>query len=711
MITYLDVESTYIKEGDRNDPTPYRPTNRLVSVGYAQDGEVSYDFFHHRHLTISPEQLHERKARIQATLDTTTLLVCHNAKFDYGWLLASGFKYEGAVYCTQIGEYVLARGIKLPFSLAASCERRGTPHQKSKAMDAYFSDGVPVDEMPVSELEAYGRQDVLALRDLYASQQVEYDNSPGLKPTVLMMNEFLLVVLDMERAGIKIDMQAVAEIKEEFSKEKAALDAKLYDLVHEAMGDKPYNLDSPEQLSQVLYSRKVIDKHIWKDLFNLGSELRGSVKKKKYATKMTNAEFVKHVRANTTVIRKTRAEQCSRCRGTRYCPQVLDSGKETRRNIRCPACEATGVLYKPLDRVGGFKFNPRSSADTAVGGFTTDGDTLEALLPGAKSADAREFVVSASRANALETYLSTYVAALEVYTNEAGILRPRINQTVAATGRTSSSGPNFQNLPRVGTFPLRRAITSRWAAGSICECDYGKLEYVVAAFLAQCPVAIKDIRNKVDAHAITRDFLEANGQVFTTEGPKDRRQEAKPRTFQPLYGGRGNTDAERAYCKWFLKKHTGIAKWQDALQTEAINRKCITIPSGRVYAFPNATRTRWGGATGATQIKNYPVQGFATADIVPLGCILTWKEFRKRRLKSLLILTVHDSLVADVYPGEEDQVVECFKVGMLGVIEELKTRYNVEFNIPLDIEIKAGPNWLAMKDVGAFRHDGYRQTA
>lgn len=711
MITFLDVETTYVKNADgKTDPTPYRPENRLVSLGYAQDGEVTYDFFHHKHLSITPGQLHERKARLQAVLDRTTLLVCHNAKFDYGWLLASGFRYEGRIYCTQIGEYVLSKGIKVPFSLAESCIRRATEHRKSSALDQYFDNGTPMDEVPVDEMELYGRGDVLALRDLYAAQHLQLVEEAGLNPTIVMMNEFLVVLLDMERNGIKIDATAVAEIKEEFTKEKLALDDKLYELVHEVMGDKPFNLDSPEQLSQVLYSRKVIDKNVWKDTFNLGSELRGSVKKSKYKTRMSNAEFVGHIKSNTVVLRRTKAEQCTTCHGTRYTTQVLN-GRETKRKVRCPGCEAAGIVYRPTDRVAGFKFNARGAEDAAVGGFATDKDTLSALLPTAKSDGAKEFVAAVSRSNALETYLSTFVTALEVYPNATGILRPRLNQTVAATGRLSSSGPNFQNLPRGGTFPLRRAIVSRWENGIICEADYGKLEYVVAAFLAQCPVAINDIRNKVDAHAITRDFLAENGQVFLTDSPKARRQEAKPNTFQPLYGGKGHTDAERAYCKWFLKKHTGIAKWQAQLETEAINRKSITIPSGRVYAFPNAERTRWGGATGSTQIKNYPVQGFATADIVPLGCILTWREFRKRGLRSVLILTVHDSLVADVYPGEQEQVVEAMRVGMLGVVEELKTRYNVEFNVPLDVEIKAGPNWMNMKDVGEFRHEGYKNAA
>ena len=123
------------------------------------------------------------------------------------------------------------------------------------------------------------------------------------------------------------------------------------------------------------------------------------------------------------------------------------------------------------------------------------------------------------------------------------------------------------------------------------------------------------------------------------------------------------------------------------------------MPSGREYAFPNAERTPWGGSSYSTQIKNYPVQGFATADIVPLACINIQKLFEENNLKSILINTVHDSIVTDVHPDEEEIATKLMKKGSEEVINSLKEIYDIDFNVPLDTEIKMGKNWLDMQIV------------
>ena len=87
--------------------------------------------------------------------------------------------------------------------------------------------------------------------------------------------------------------------------------------------------------------------------------------------------------------------------------------------------------------------------------------------------------------------------------------------------------------------------------------------------------------------------------------------------------------------------------------------KQIILPSGRRYCFPDTQWTKWGTATNRTAICNYPVQGFATADILP--CCLVDLEKRLRPYKSLICNTVHDSIVIDCHPDEEEQVVAILK--------------------------------------------------
>ena len=259
-------------------------------------------------------------------------------------------------------------------------------------------------------------------------------------------------------------------------------------------------------------------------------------------------------------------------------------------------------------------------------------------------------------------------------------------QAVTATGRLSSRDPNFQNQPRGKTFPIRKVVTSRFDKGSILEVDFAQLEFRTAVYLAQDKQGMEDIKNKIDVHQYTADIIGVS------------RQDAKAHTFKPLYGGVTGTEDEKRYYTKFLEKYKGIKEWHEKLQSEAIRFKRVKLPTGREYSFPYAERTPWGGSTYGTQIKNYPVQGFATADIVPLACINIYNLMREKKVKSLLINTVHDSIIADVYPGEEKIMSDIFRQGTADVIPALKTYYKIDFNVPLDTELKIGYNWLDMKE-------------
>jgi DNA polymerase-1 len=125
----------------------------------------------------------------------------------------------------------------------------------------------------------------------------------------------------------------------------------------------------------------------------------------------------------------------------------------------------------------------------------------------------------------------------------------------------------------------------------------------------------------------------------------------------------------------------------------------VRIPSGREFYFPNTKRLRNGRVTNATAIVNYPCQSFATADLVVLSCVRALRRFRREDFKSKIILSVHDSIVVDVYPGEEDAVngALCWAMGELP--EEVKDRFDYDLLLPLDIEINLGPNWMEQNEI------------
>ena len=104
-----------------------------------------------------------------------------------------------------------------------------------------------------------------------------------------------------------------------------------------------------------------------------------------------------------------------------------------------------------------------------------------------------------------------------------------------------------------------------------------------------------------------------------------------------------------------------------------------------------------GGVTYFTQIKNYPVQSFATADIVPL--ILMDIDRRLDNLESCVVNTVHDSIVIDVHPDEIDSVMKIIKDTNADMTETINKHFKIDLNVPLLLEAKIGNNWLDMKDV------------
>jgi DNA polymerase-1 len=268
-----------------------------------------------------------------------------------------------------------------------------------------------------------------------------------------------------------------------------------------------------------------------------------------------------------------------------------------------------------------------------------------------------------------------------------GMVHPQFMQCVTSTGRLSSRNPNFQNMPRGNTFPVRECITSRFKGGKILEGDYSQLEFRVAGFLADDKQVLKDVKNEVDVHSYTARILGVS------------RQKAKSDTFKPLYGGILGTPKQMQYYRAFKNKYSGITRWHRGLQNEALMSNKIKLPSGRQYFFPNVERLRSGSVTNSTAIKNYPVQGFATADLLPIALINLKNLLTKRNLKTIICNTVHDSIVLDVYPDEEQQAITTLKEAMMSLSNECEERYGFKYTMPVGIELKLGNDWLNMKEV------------
>ena len=681
MITTVDVETSYQKtETGGFDPSPFNPDNILVSVG------INDEYYFTNHSERIDEGCH---AKIQKILDETKILIGHNIKFDLSWLLEAGFTYTGNVYDTMIAEYVLNRGVRKSLTLLMCCQRRKLD-AKDDAVKEYMDRGVSFENIPAEIVEQYGRVDVAITRQLFDSQMVDLrsDKDKGLLKTIKVMNEFLIVLTDMERNGINVNLDDLKEVEKEYRAEFAYLKQKIDKIVYQKMGDTKINLGSPEQLSWLIYSKKPKDKNEWAKIFNTGVDK--FTKKNKKRPKFSFAQFRTLVANNSEPIYRTMASQCLHCVGKGVIKKIKVDGSPYKKYSKCDECHGEGFVYAKMAKLAGFDQRPRSVYDISDSGFKTDRITLNKIA-GEAEGEFKDFIDSILRHNAISTYLNTFVEGLQNFTNANGLLHPKFMQAVTATGRLSSRDPNFQNQPRGNTFPIRKVIQSRFEDGQILEVDFAQLEFRTAVFLAQDKQGMEDIKNNIDVHKFTADIIGVS------------RQDAKAHTFKPLYGGTTGTDAEKKYYKTFAEKYKGISKWHEELQSQAITFKRIKLPTGREYSFPYAERMPWGGSSYGTQIKNYPVQGLATADIVPLACIKIYKLMNEQRVKSLLINTVHDSIVADVYPGEEAVMSKIFDQGTASVIPALKEYYGINFNVPLDTEIKMGYDWLNMKEINYDR--------
>lgn len=678
----LDVENTVTKRDGKMHLDPYEPGNALVQVGTQNvdnPDETNIFTFDHKE---QQDRSGIQAKKLQLILDNTTLLIGHNLQHDLMWLWECGFKYDGDIYDTMLAEYLLLRGQKEPLSLEACAERRGLEFQKDDTLKKYFKEGLNTNEIPLQELSFYLRRDLDTTSELYHAIESDYANpeSASLHAVRGVTFRTCKTLTRMYMRGVAVDKSALEAVRVEFETERAAILERLSKKTRELMGATPINLNSPEQVSQIVFSRKVNNKAEWAKLFDFVS---------------TQKEFEDAVAANSKILKKTRASTCLDCNGEGKVYKLKKDGTRYARPNKCVVCDSRGYLLLDINEVAGLKFTAPSKKWVSANGFSTGKDNLDLLMATAKTRgmeDAVSFLGDLKRLSAISSYLSSFVDGISTYTKPDGRLHVSLTQHITATGRFSGRNPNMQNMPRGGTFPVKRVFVSRWRGGKIMEADFAQLEFRTAAFLAQDKTAMEEIATGFDVHSYT-------AQVITDAGQKTSRQEAKAHTFAPLFGatGYGRSKAEAAYYEHFTQKYKGIAAWHKKLGSEAIRLLKITNVSGRQYAFPDVTRRANGSVTHFTMIKNYPVQGFATGDVVPV--VLIEMEKNLQGMQSCIVNTVHDSMVIDVHPDETQQVIKLVEEMNNGLNNLVEKYYGVTMNVPLLLEAKIGDNWLDTVDV------------
>jgi DNA polymerase-1 len=332
---------------------------------------------------------------------------------------------------------------------------------------------------------------------------------------------------------------------------------------------------------------------------------------------------------------------------------------------------------------------------TPAGKPVTDKETLSKLK--ANTPAQRAFLKVAKELVKLKTPLQNLTKMSEICkaASAAGKANPKdpivyasYNQTVTATDRLSSTGRRggfqFQNFDRA----FKKLFRARRLGWLVCEADAPQLEFRVAAFLGHDEVAIRDIQEGVDVHTNTAT------QIFGSVTP-ELRQQAKPKTFRPLYGGNSGTPREQRYYEWFRQRYDGIYRTQSGWTHAVARDKFLVTPWGLRFYWPDAEYGAKGYVKHTTEIFNYPIQSFATADIIPLCLVLVWHRVAELGSDDCLLTnTVHDSISAEINPKVLDKytgfLVESFTQD---IYELVKGIYGITIDVPLGVGIKSGEHW------------------
>lgn len=163
-----------------------------------------------------------------------------------------------------------------------------------------------------------------------------------------------------------------------------------------------------------------------------------------------------------------------------------------------------------------------------------------------------------------------------------------------------------------------------------------------------------------------------------------------------VYGKVQGTPAQMAYFTAFKHKYKQLSDVQEQWIGQVLNSddKCLTIINGLRFYFPNAHITRSGWIEDNTKIRNYPVQSFATADIVPIGVVCAWHITKRGGFPAKFNNTVHDSGIGTVKKFFAKEYEAILRYAMVGcVYNYLLNVYNIDYPIPLEIEYSYGPFW------------------
>lgn len=598
----------------------------------------------------------------------------HNIKFDLHWIHREDKEYYNLIktkkiWDTQIAEYMLTAQQSLyPALTDVSVKYAGTA--KLDVVKAAWDQGVQTEDMDKNILTEYLEGDLRNTEIVYKAQR-KRAKELGMEELIWAIMRSVQAVTDMEINGLAIDINRLASIETELKEEYGTLSAGLESYVFQSYREIPeelINLSSPLWLQAILFGGNVSYQLTIPDGFYKGGKKKGLPKTKK----------VEYEKTLTSLINYTPKEEWKNKKGYSTAEDILEE------------------------------------------------INLEIDHP---------FIKGLLRLRWLQKQLGTYCEGIRELVFPDGFIHHNLNQCATVTGRLSGSSPNMQNIPTGKDSDIKSYFISRYGdKGYILNVDYSQLEIIWQAFVTRDKRLIEDVINNVDFHVLRLALKERKSyeEVFDLTKVKqipewiEKRNSIKHEfSFKRAYGAGAKSIAEG--IGFSIEEVKALIKAEEALYpqlTEFFNRvrstarvrykpdthksesgkslgtgfyQCVT---GRIYHFKEY-ESKWKDKIftdfSMPQVRNYPIQGGATGDMVQIvmgrlnDLIFQYREAFDGQLH--LINQVHDSMIFDVHEQHLDTACHFINKVLSNSPQILKETIGLDFDLPLKTDMSYGRNW------------------
>lgn len=575
--------------GGDEPPPPKKRTARKRAAGSSEGNGIAARLLAERkHMVRNlPPLMSDEMAPLRALLeDATVRKVAQNAKYDLLALRRAGITLRGLDFDTMIASYVLDPGRRSHGLDVLAMEFLEHTMTSYEDLCGKGKGSVPFDECPIEAARDYSCEDAdmtFQLRAIFEPQLETYALLPLFNDIEIPLID---VLADMEWAGIAINREWFASLKERFARERQRVEQEIY-----VSAGIEFNINSNLQLRQILFERMQLP-----------------------------------------MLKRTA------------------TGPSTDASVLQELAEMGHVLPEQL-----MEYRELSKLES--------------------------------------TYIDALPALVHPLTQR---IHTSFNQTVATTGRLSSSDPNLQNIPirRELGRDIRRGFVPRegWL---LIAADYSQIELRLLAHLSNDPAFVSAFRAGGDIHRQTASII---FDVALEEVTSEMRGRAKTINFATIYGQGANAlsrqlrienaDARRFIDEYF-ERFQGIRAYLDSMVAFAREHGYVQTIFGRRRYIPELRDRNFNvRAFGERTATNSPIQGSA-ADLIKIAMIHIQSLLARERVEARMLLQVHDELVFEAPPSEVEYVSSL-------VQQEMQEA--AKLSVPLVVDLGIGSNWLETKE-------------